>query len=89
MATWRRLALGETKGDTMAMSKAVLREELITIIVKAAARGKGNGSVPVDAEYAATILDALVADDSAPEWDACVAGQATLRKVVRIYRSMP
>lgn len=75
------------KGDTMAMSKAVLREELITIIIKAAARGKGN--YPVGPVEAASILDSLVADDSAPEWDACVAGQATLRKVVAIYRSMP
>jgi len=71
----------------MAMSKAVLREELITIIMTAATRGTGNGEV--GPEQAAQVLDYLVADDDAPEWDACVAGQDVLRKVIRIYRSMP
>jgi len=72
----------------MAMSKAVLREELITIIVNAAARGTGNGTVgPVEA---AQILDFLVSDDSAPEWEACrEPGRSILRKVIRIYRSLP
>ncbi len=66
------------------MTRAQLREELISIIVKASARGDGR---TVNRQEAGWILANLAADDSSPLWDAVrQPSRDVLRKVVAVYR---
>jgi hypothetical protein len=68
------------------MTKAQLRSELISIIVKGSARGEGR---TVTRTEAAIVLAELAASDTAPEWDCCrEPGRTVLRKAIAIYRNM-